>query len=386
MSRKLIIIGASELQNPLILKAKKMGYETHVFAWQCGDIGEATADHFYPISIREKEKILEACRAIQPDGVVSIASDLAAVTVNYVANALSLPANPPITARIATNKYDMREAFAKAHIKTPGHRKVKADADLRFVEKMALPVIVKPTDRSGSRGIFKIEDLSDLKDAVQMACAQSFEQCAIVEEFINGAEYSCESISQDGHHHCLALTRKVTTGAPHFIEVGHVQPAGIDEESRKKIIKQIHAALDALQIRCGASHAEFKYDADTGDFGIIEIGARMGGDCIGSDLVPLSTGADFVKMTIQASVGETIDLPQTLTAKPVAVRYLFNENDIRHFERLQAAHPECIYRSYVAEHREASVTDSSTRLGFYIVRGETNRIVCEYAGLPERAV
>ena len=93
--KKIAIIGASYLQNPLILKAKEMGFETHVFAWRAGDIGEQTADHFYPISIVEKEEILNQCRKIHPDAVCTIASDLAGVTVNYVANALGLPANSP---------------------------------------------------------------------------------------------------------------------------------------------------------------------------------------------------------------------------------------------------------------------------------------------------
>ena len=85
MKEKIVIIGANDFQNRLILKAKEMGYETHVFAWQSGDIGEKTADFFYPISITEKEQILEECKKIKPKGICSIASDLAVVTVNYVA-------------------------------------------------------------------------------------------------------------------------------------------------------------------------------------------------------------------------------------------------------------------------------------------------------------
>lgn len=386
MNKKLAIIGASELQNPLILKAKEMGYETHVFAWRCGDIGEQTADRFYPISIRETGRILEECKAIRPCGVVTIASDLASVTVNEVANALSLPANPPVTASIATNKYEMREAFLRAGLETPEHHKVTADSDLSFLGSMPLPLIVKPTDRSGSRGIWKVEDRAQLNQAVRMACEQSFEGCAIVETFIGGAEYSCESISQDGQHHFLAITRKVTTGAPHFIEVGHVQPAGFTEEETQNIVRRIDAALDALKIRCGASHAEFKYDARTKRFGLIEIGARMGGDCIGSDLVPLSTGADFVKMTIQAAVGQKIELPAHRSCRPVAVRYLFNQEDVARFERLKAKKPECIVRNYLSDQKADAVTDSSTRLGFYIVTGEDLHTVCEDAGLPQNAL
>ena len=82
--KKLAIIGASYLQEPLIQKAKSMGLETHVFAWAAGDVGEKSADHFYPISIVEKEQILKTCQEIDVDGICSIASDLAMLTVNYV--------------------------------------------------------------------------------------------------------------------------------------------------------------------------------------------------------------------------------------------------------------------------------------------------------------
>ena len=75
--KKIVIIVANSFQNRLILKAKEMGYETHVFAWKCGDIGENTADHFYPISIVEKERILAECKKIKPQAIASIASDLA---------------------------------------------------------------------------------------------------------------------------------------------------------------------------------------------------------------------------------------------------------------------------------------------------------------------
>ena len=90
---KVAIIGASYLQLPLIAKAKEMGYETHVFAWEANDVGEKEADFFHPISIVEKEKILEVCKEIGISGICSIASDLAVLTVNYVANHMGLPGN-----------------------------------------------------------------------------------------------------------------------------------------------------------------------------------------------------------------------------------------------------------------------------------------------------
>ena len=117
--KKIVIIGANDYQNPLILKANENGYETHVFAWKDGSIGEKTADFFYPISIVEKEKILEECKKIKPDAVASIGSDLAMVTVNYLAKELNLPGNSLECTKISTNKYEMRKAFKEAGVDVP---------------------------------------------------------------------------------------------------------------------------------------------------------------------------------------------------------------------------------------------------------------------------
>ena len=99
---KIAIIGANEFQEPLILKAKECGYETHVFAWEKGAVGKASADYFYPISIVEKEKILEKCKEIGIAGICSIGSDLAVLTVNYIAEKLGLNSNSVYCSRVAT--------------------------------------------------------------------------------------------------------------------------------------------------------------------------------------------------------------------------------------------------------------------------------------------
>lgn len=91
--KKIVIIGANDFQRPLIKKAGEMGYETHVFAWRDGATGAGDADFFYEISITEKEQILEICRKIQPDAVSTIGSDLANITVQYLAEKLGLPGN-----------------------------------------------------------------------------------------------------------------------------------------------------------------------------------------------------------------------------------------------------------------------------------------------------
>ena len=141
----------------------------------------------------ETDAILEKCREIQPDAVTTIASDLANITVSKVAAGLGLPDNTPECIEISTNKYAMRSAFKKAGLPTPAFYKVDHVTDELY--QMQLPIIVKPTDRSGSRAITKITDFKDLPEAVRQAVGQSFEKKAIVEEYIEGNEYSYETIS-----------------------------------------------------------------------------------------------------------------------------------------------------------------------------------------------
>ena len=366
MKQKLVIIGANDFQNQLILKAKDLGYETHVFAWQDGSIGEKTADYFYPISIVEKEKILEVCKDIKPVGVCSIASDLATITVNYVAENLGLPCNPTANTLQCTNKYEMRKKLKENNIKVPNFIKVSEDESTWNFDSLTFPVIVKPTDRSGSRGITKVYDIEKMSDAIHYATKDSFEKSAIIEKYIEGNEYSCECISYNGKHYFLAFTKKYTTGEPNFIETAHCEPSDISEDLQEKIKKEIFKSLDALNIRNGASHTEFKIDND-GNFRVIEIGARMGGDCIGSDLVLLSTGYDFVKMVIDVAVGKKPDFVKVCEPSIAEIQFIFTQEDLDKMNQFKKEHLEQIYRISEMELENIGNThDSSSRVGYYI--------------------
>lgn len=366
--KKIAIIGAGEFQNPLILKAKKLGYETHVFAWKDGAIGEKNADYFYPISIIEKEKIYKKCINICPSAIISIASDLAAITVNYVANKLNLPCNDLQCVKVTSNKYEMRKCFMEHNIPTPKFFKINENHNLDFSEIISLPAIVKPTDRSGSRGITKIEKYSQISSAVKNAIENSFEKSAIIEEYIEGTEYSCECISYEHKHYFLAVTKKYTTGSPHFIETGHIEPSGLDNKQLNLIKQNIFNALSALGIKNGASHSEFKISPD-GQIKIIEIGARMGGDCIGSNLVEISTGYDFVKMVIDVSLGKKPDFSKKQKSTNAAIKFIFNELDYSMMENIEKNNKDIIIYKNKIEKIE-NVIDSSSRWGFYIIADE----------------
>ncbi|WP_440450283.1 ATP-grasp domain-containing protein [Ruminococcus bromii] len=366
--KKLVIIGANDFQNQLILKAKSLGYETHVFAWEDGAVGKDNADYFYPISIIEKDKILEKCKEIKPDGVCSIASDLASITVNYVAEKLGLPCNQTKYANIQTNKYAMRKALLDAGLPCPKFVLADESFDVRKLHDFSFPIIVKPTDRSGSRNIMKLESTSGVMKAVTEACQTSFEHKAIIEEYIEGNEYSMETISYKGEHHYLATTKKFTTGAPHFIETGHCQPSDLSQDVLEKAKSHIIKALSALHIENSAGHSEFKVDKD-GNIRIIEIGARMGGGCIGSDLVYLSTGNDFMKMVIDISCGDSPEFADILKNQFVCIKFLMNKYDFDNLDLLKEQAKYKIYRESIFDRKpDSKVTDDSNRLGYYIFK------------------
>lgn len=376
--KRLAVIGASYLQEPLIRRAKELGYETHVFAWKANDVGESIADVFYPISIIEKDEILNVCKDLELDGICTIASDLAAVTVNYVADKLGLPGNSMEASARSTNKHLMREAFEKNGDPSPLSILVHSAADLEGRE-LSFPVIVKPLDRSGSRGITKVMRREDLEDAVTAAREQGFEDNALVEEFVTGQEYSVEYISYHGEHHFLALTEKYTTGNPHFIETGHIEPASVDPDILCRVKEIVCHALDSLGITDSASHTEIKI-SQGGDIKIIEIGGRMGGDFIGSDLVRLSTGVDFVRAVIQVATGEEPDLNPVCTPGSAGVRFIVSNEDIYAFDSVRKNAPELIVRSDIKEINGA-VNDSSSRFGYFIMRADKRESLERYMPL-----
>lgn len=366
MKEKLIIIGANDFQAQLIKKANELGYETHVFAWEDGAVGKTIADYFYPISIVNKDEILEYCKKIKPAGVCSIASEVANITVNYLACRLGLVCNSKECVTLTTNKHEMRKAFEQNSDPSPKSILVDTEFDLQKLN-INFPVLVKPTDRSGSRGITKVLKFEDLKQAVSFACCESFEKKALVEEFVEGKEYSVEYISYEGKHTFLALTEKFTTGAPHYVEVAHKQPADIPEKQLDIIQKIISKALDTLNVQYGASHSEIKID-EHGNIKIIEIASRMGGDCIGSDLVPLSTGYDYMKMVIDIAVGKKIDLLKREHYNVALIKFILSQTDIEMFNKMKKNTKYIFQREvFLLENiNNKKIVDSSTRYGYYI--------------------
>lgn len=322
MKKKIAIVGASYLQLPLVQKAKEMGIETHCFAWEEGAVCKNYCDYFYPISVTEKELILEKCKMIGIDGITTIATDLPMPTISFVAEKLNLVSNSIEVSKNATNKVLMRNQFLQNKVSSPRYIKKNKDEVTTLPEYLKYPLIVKPVDRSGSRGVSRVTNKAELLEAIKLAMENSLCKEIVIEEYIEGKEVSVETISWQGKHYILAITDKITTGAPHFVEVEHHQPSILSEEVLLKIKEETIKALDSLAIYSGAGHTEIKIDENETPY-VIEVGARMGGDFIGSHLVKLSTGYDFLKGVIEVSLNKFTE--PIVTHKSYAGIYFLSE-------------------------------------------------------------
>jgi carbamoylphosphate synthase large subunit len=290
---KIAIIGASTGQYPLVQKAKDLGIETFVFAWEKGNVCKDIADHYYPISIFEKDEIAEICNDQNIEGVISNASDTTAVIVSYIAEKLGLNATSYKNILSLRDKYHVRN-ITKDILGLSQPRYIKYQG----VNPNIYPCVVKPTEGGAKKGVSCAFNAKDFKEAILYATEEN--NHIIIEEFINGQELSVESISFHGRHFILQITEKESSSAPHFVELAHHLPASLPQGIEAKIRDIIPQILNAVGFTDGACHTEIKYDDN--NIYLIEINPRGGGDEISNRLVSLSSGTDYLRCMIDVAL------------------------------------------------------------------------------------
>ncbi len=322
--KKLMILGASVLQIPAIVEAKKMGIYVIAVDMNPNAEGFSYADKKIVVSTTDTKKVLEAARKNNIDGIMTIASDRPMLTVAKVAEELNLIGIDEQTAINATNKSKMRDALKKSSVPIPMYFSVDDYNQYKeAVEKIKnknYKCIVKPADNSGSRGIRLIENYQEQElEKIYKYCKENSNSGRlVVEEFMQGPEVSVETISYKGNCNVIQVTDKITTGPPYFVEMGHNQPSSLDKDTLEKIKKVAIDANKAIGIENGPSHTEIKVTKDGPK--VVELGARLGGDNITTHLVPYSTGVNMVKASINIALGQEIDVRKKFE-KASATRY-----------------------------------------------------------------
>ena len=272
--KKLLILGAGQMQVPIIALAKQLGHKTIVADYDPNAPGFKFADVKSTISTIDKEAVLELAKSEHVDGILTT-SDYPVRVVAYVGEKLGLPAMTQQVAEVCTDKYQQRLLFKNNGINTPFFVQCDAKSDLSKLTEF--PYIVKPVDSSASRGVERVNTPDELLEAVKKACELSRSGKSIVESFIGGKEFSVETLTQNGITHIIQITEKLTRGEElgYFVEDTHIEPASISEAEADAIREEILKAAKAVGVDNCPTHTEIKIW--NGKPYIIEMACRFAG-------------------------------------------------------------------------------------------------------------
>lgn len=324
MQKKLLVLAAGILQVPVIKKAKDMGIYVIAADGDPNAVGLKYADEAIVVNITSEEDVLKVAREEQIDGVIHPCSEVSMNVMGRLNDELGLSGITREQAIRATNKHLMREAFEKGNAPSPKSILTEnaEDAWMHLQNDFSTDGILKPSRNSGSRGIAKVScdmDKADFVKAYNIALNESRDKSVLLEQFIEGPEFSIEIIVWNGKVNVLTVTDKKTTGAPHFVELGHNQPSCYSAEEVEILKASAVAGVKALGVNNCACHAEAKLM--DGKAYLMEIGARLGGDFISTELTHLSTGIDMVAAAIDVALGVEPDFNPKEEPKGVCIRY-----------------------------------------------------------------
>ena len=326
--KKVLIIGAGFLQAFVIKRAKELGYEVHALDGNPEATGFRFADKYAAVNIVDSEACLAYAMENKVDGVLTAATDYGVLTAATIAEKMGLNGLNLDSARLIKNKYLIRKRLFENRVDdTEQAYLVEDGTDIDALsERVKYPVMVKPCDGSGSRGASRVDRAEDFAEACRYAMDGSITKRAEVESFIFGNEYGVESFVENGNIHILAVMKKWMTEPPYYAELGHAVPSGLPEAVEEKVKNCVRGALVALGVNFGSVNMDLLI-TDEGGVHIIDIGARMGGNLIGSHIVPISSGIDYMGNMIKAAVGDKVDFTPG-EKKSVATRLLAFEGGV----------------------------------------------------------
>lgn len=360
--KKILVLGAGIMQIPIIKKIKSLGFIPVVADYAADAPGFKFSENNYIVSTLDYEGILRVAIEEKVDGILTT-SDAPVQVVSKVAKKLGLPAMPEETADICTNKLKQRLLFQKNNVGCPSFKIIETNArDITFA---TFPCIVKPIDSSASRGVTIVNDVNELRKSIDYAFEFSKSDKVLVEQFIDGREFSVETFTQDGITTVIAITEKHLLDNGYFVENTHVEPATVTGEEEELIKTEVTKAISAVGLNNAPSHTEVKLWG--GNVYVIEMACRLGGDYITSDLVPLSTGVDMSENLIRLSVGEKIDVVQKKHCF-AAVQFINNIN----YEQCKAYIKDNnnIVRYEIEPYSNKVIKNSLDRLGYIIIECE----------------
>lgn len=307
--KSMLFLGGVMQQIPAIVQARELGYHVITCDYVPGNPGHRYSDEYHNVSTTDLDGVLSLAQQLKIDGIVAYASDPAAPTAAYVAERLGLPGNPYESVKLLTEKDLFRDFLQKHNFNAPvagGY--ATYEAALADIERFKFPVMVKPVDSSGSKGVVKVYEVSKLKAAVDEALSYSRGKRFVVEEFIvkKGYQVSGDGFSVDGKLVFTSYGNELYSGngTREYVALGEFWPSLLTREQKTKIDAELQRLITELGMRTCAYNIEVILDKDDNVY-ILELGPRNGGSYI-PQLIKYATGVDLVDATLKAAMGDAV--------------------------------------------------------------------------------
>jgi biotin carboxylase len=328
--KTLMILGAGKEQVVAIALAKSKGIRTVVLDKNPKADGGSLADEFHQISTRDRGALLEFVQEYSGpiDGVITIASDIPHM-VSAAAEVLGVRHIPLAVAELCVHKLRMKERLKQAGVHVPAFATVKSVEDLkRFIAGTGYPVVIKPVDNSGARGVLRLTEKTDIAEAFAYSSGFAFSGEVMVEKFIDGLQISTEGLMLDGAFYCTGFAdrnySRLNDAVPFMVEDGGDIPTVLEAHQKKLVEAEFEKATRALGIDWGPAKGDMIFGTD-GKAYVIEIAARLSGGNFCYDKVPWATGVDIVDILIDMAVGNSVALDRFVPTRDLASsqRYFF---------------------------------------------------------------
>lgn len=313
--KKLLLLGGSRYLLPVIKIAHELGIYVITCDYLPDNFAHKYADEYKNVSIVEKEAVLEIAKELKIDGIMSFACDPGVVTAAYVADQMGLPnCGPYKSVCILQNKGLFRDFLKKHEFNVPNAKSyVSIEQALSEAKSLSLPVIVKPTDSAGSKGVTKVSSFDQLEDSINYALKYSFKKEFIIEEFIEKRGYSSDSegFSVNGELKFISFSsqRFDEQAENPYTPAAFSWPSSISEKNQEVLTSELQRLLTLLDMKTSIYNIEVREGLDGKPY-IMEVSPRGGGNRL-AEMLRYATGVDLIKNAVRAAVGEkTEDIAQ----------------------------------------------------------------------------
>lgn len=308
--KRLMLLGGLRYLKPVIDAAHKQGYYVITADYLPNNIAHKWSDEYCNVSIIDKEAVLKEAQRLKIDGIMSFACDPGVVAASYVQNKMGLPSFGPFeSVEILQNKDKFRAFLAKNGFNVPQAKGFDSvEAAMQEIYWYPWPVIVKPTDAAGSKGVTRVDKAEDLRPALEYAMEHSISGHIIVEEFIEkqGCSSDTDSFSEDGKLKFVSFCaqRFDAEATNPYTPAAYSWPSTFTKEQEEYLTSEIQRLITLLNLKTCVYNIEVRV-APNGKPYIMELTPRGGGNRL-CEMLRYATGVDMITAITRAMVGDPI--------------------------------------------------------------------------------